>query len=288
VPVPVVVQDVGGAPRRLQGMLVWGGNGSNSMATEAWVVTVHDHTWHSVRERGTVPPPRSGHTMTALGDGRLIVVGGKRLFPRPITYQDVYVGTFDPAALTITWARMAVGETEADVADMRARLDAATSAEERASLDQGPFAARAYHTCVWYGGCVWMYGGVVANIYTNELWSLNPATGVCRCIDPALHRGTAGRRARSGHSAAVVDGRMYVCGSYADEDFSVDVFNFKTFAWVPLKHAAVVPGAVPTRRAALGAAVTVPSGNRLPLLVLFGGFNMAAKRCMNDLHALVL
>lgn len=198
---------------------------------------------------------------------RFILIGGKRIFPDTVHYSDVFIGVYDASNHSLTWRPLPLaGDPE----------------------------PRSYHSSVFQpaNGLVYVFGGIINNIYSSDLATLNPLTGVWRTITPTALPGYVVPVARSGHVAFLVDDgtKMLVAGSYAEdsEDLTVATLTFATMRWSVAK---VDPrGQTPSRRAAISGGVlpAMTGGARLPLLVVFAGFELSARRCFNDLFVLPL
>lgn len=99
---------------------------------------------------------------------------------------------------------------------------------------------------------------------------------------------------------------MLVAGSYSEDtdDLTVGLLDFDSMKWTtaqvkdPRQRARLE---TPTRRAAVSGGLFVDEttfggsslssstfSSRLPMLVLFGGFELSGRRCFNDLYTLPL
>lgn len=82
----VVVQisaRVSPSPRRSHGsaaignqIFIFGGYTKNGYTSDLWVFDVIWHSWNKVISSGEIPSPRSGHSLTAIGDHHLLLFGG--------------------------------------------------------------------------------------------------------------------------------------------------------------------------------------------------------------------
>ncbi|ETV79299.1 hypothetical protein H257_07351 [Aphanomyces astaci] len=88
-------------------LVIFGGwDGTNKTFKDLWVFDTESFAWIKPKVTGTPPPPRHGHTMVLLEDGRILVFGGYALKTTPgdITgeyFNDVY--TLDTE--TMVWTR---------------------------------------------------------------------------------------------------------------------------------------------------------------------------------------
>ena len=198
---------------------------------------------------------------------KMLLIGGKRIFPETIHYAEVFMACYDPQQLTLTWKPLPLIGDDAE--------------------------PRSYHSAVCHrDGVVYIFGGIVQNVYSNELCTLCPAQRLWRNISCAEVPGYAPPVPRSGHVAFIDETgeKMIVAGSYAEdsEDLTVAVLHFASMRW---SVARVDPrGQTPSRRAAISGALLpqMIGGARLPMMVVFGGFELTARRCFNDLFVLPL
>ncbi len=292
------------------GLLVLFGNDRARMLPNAALFDTDELTWQPVDQLGTVIQGRSGHTLTNIGEfmgdidpyvspsssstmvasgaspsssssaaaagaapalripkTRFILIGGKRIFPDTVHYNEVFICVYDASRCTLTWRPLPLtGVAEPD--------------------------PRSYHSAVWRpeNNVVYIFGGIISNIYSSELATLNPITGLWRTVTPAEVPGYSLPVARSGHVAFLIeDGtKMLVAGSYNEdsEEITVATLTFATMRWTVAK---VDPkGSTPSRRAAISGGVLPPmsGGARLPMLVVFAGFELSARRCFNDLFVM--
>jgi hypothetical protein len=241
-------------------LIVIGGNNSISMETSCHSYSLTACGWTPVRNAGEPLHPRSGHTVTVI-DNKLYLIGGKQIFPTMLTYSDVLVGVFDAEEATITWSR----------------------APLNMDVDQ-----RAYHSAIGYRESIFVFGGIVNNVYCRELCQYDTMHGVWTNITPASRPGYTPPPPRSGHIAVLYGNEMVVFGSYSEDTQHMTLLSLdlETMHW---RHVDTV-GPGPLRRAAPSGAVIAADSFRgkAARLVVFGGFDIAARRCFNEVHAITL
>lgn len=241
-------------------LVVMFGNNSSAMVPGCHAFNIYAGGWTAVVSVGEPIAPRSGHTVTVV-DGKMYLIGGKQIFPTMRTYNDLLVGEFNPKNCNITWKPAPV-----------------TTELER----------RAYHTAVAHQKQVFVFGGIVNNVYCRDLCSYDTVGGVWRTYaqgNPPLYNPT---HARSGHIAVVHGSEMYVFGSYSEEgnEMVLQCLDLETLAWRTVRTTA----AGPPRRAAPSGVILPADVSRaqLPQLLVFGGFDLPARRCFNEVYTITI
>ena len=240
-------------------LIVIGGNNAVAMESSCHAFNVMACGWAPVRNTGEPLLPRSGHTVTVVG-GRLYLIGGKQIFPTMHTHTDLLIGTFDADQSTIDWVRAPV-----------------------AGLDQ-----RAYHSAVAYKDSIYVFGGIVNNVYCRDLSVYHTIREMWVTISTANVPNYAPPPPRSGHIAVVYGREMVVLGSYSEEGpaMSLIALDMDSFVWRVVE----TTGSPPLRRAA-PTGVVIPADSfrgKPPRLLAVGGFDIAARRCFSELHVITL
>jgi hypothetical protein len=241
-------------------LIVIGGNNSISMEVTSHAFNLMAAGWSQIRPAGEALYPRSGHTVTVINE-QLYLIGGKQIFPTMVTYNDVLVGSFDPEDCSISWRRAAVN----------------------VEVDQ-----RAYHSAVGYNTDIYVFGGIVNNVYCRELCRFDTANGIWTSINTTNTPGYSPPPPRSGHIAVLYGTEMVVFGSYSEEsaNMSLLALDLETLHWRTVD----TRGPGPLRRAAPSGAV-IPADSfrgKAARLLVFGGFDIAARRCFNEIHIITI
>jgi hypothetical protein len=102
--------------------------------------------------------------------------------------------------------------------------------EDTTPLEDRPF-ARHFHSCVFYGGFVFVFAGK-SNGYHNDLWQYHIYQNNWKMVKPIS--GQSKLFARFGQSAVLWQGALYVFGGYDQHGFCCDglhAFQFARNAW---------------------------------------------------------
>ncbi len=102
--------------------------------------------------------------------------------------------------------------------------------EDTTPLEERPF-ARHFHSCVFYGGFFYVFGGK-SNGYHNDLWQYHVYQNNWKMVKPIS--GQSKLFARFGQSAVLWQGALYVFGGYDQHGFCCDglhAFQFARNAW---------------------------------------------------------
>jgi hypothetical protein len=196
--------------------------------------------WTIVRPTSKAVPPRRGfHSCTAVDEHTFYVIGGddsKNGF-----YNDVW--SFN--CTTVKWT---------ECTDLKF--------------------PRTGHTCVYYKGCLYLFGGKQQNRYMSELLIYSFETKQWTTHHPSDNLTNRKLIARGAHTASVVGSKMYIFGGLnsggrngaADGDLeylnSICVFDLETHTWSIPKN---IKGMLPAKRAGHSSAVV---GNTI---YIFGG-----------------
>ena len=237
------------------------GNNSSSMMSDIHAFNIAGNGWTQLTQKGDTVSPRSGHTVSVVRN-KLYLIGGKQIFPVMMSFSSVYEGTFFPDRGEIVWTKI-----ESRGEDVK---------------------KRAYHTAAVHNNIIYVYGGIVNDVYSRDLCSYDASSHVWRLFttgNPRLYTPTV---SRSGHVAVVHNDQMIVFGSYSEEspDLALYSLDLKTFVWRRMETKGKAPG----KRAAPSGTV-IPSDPRrpkLPVIFVFGGFDIAARKCFNDVYTFTL
>ena len=242
-------------------LIVMYGNNSSAMVPNLYAFSIVAGGWTQLVSMGDTVSPRSGHTVTVIKN-KLYLIGGKQIFPNMRTYNDVMVGSFDADNASITWKQLQPVGQEVD--------------------------KRAYHTSVVYRDVIYSFGGIVNNVYCRDLCSFNPATLTWHTYAQGVPPTYQPTTARSGHIALVNGSDMYVFGSYSEDtsDMSLYALCLETFVWRTVQTKGIAP---PRRAAPSGVLLPAdPLRSKLPRLLVFGGFDISARKCFNELFCITL
>lgn len=102
--------------------------------------------------------------------------------------------------------------------------------EDTTPVEERPF-ARHFHSCVFYGGFFYVFGGK-SNGYHNDLWQYHVYQNSWKMVKPIS--GQSKLFARFGQSAVLWQGSLYVFGGYDQHGFCCDglhAFQFARNAW---------------------------------------------------------
>lgn len=106
----------------------------------------------------------------------------------------------------------------------------ASHVEDTTPENERPY-ARHFHSCVFYGGFFYVFGGK-SNGYHNDLWQYHVYQNVWKMVKPIS--GQSKLFARFGQSAVLWQGALYVFGGYDQHGFCCDglhAFQFARNAW---------------------------------------------------------
>ena len=242
-------------------LLLCYGNDNSSMAEDAHIFDIDGMGWTELKFSGDVVRARSGHTINVVHNV-LYLIGGKQIFPAMQCFGDVFEGHLDKARHELCWREMKVRGDEVE--------------------------KRAYHSSAVYQDKIYIYGGIVNDIYSKGLASFDLQTRTWTVITSANTPGYVPSLPRSGHVAFVYQDRMYVFGSYAEDgpDLALYQYSFMTNSWSRV----TTHGRAPPKRAAPSGAFVGPSTGhpRMPFLFVFGGFDIALRKCYNDVFTIAL
>ncbi|EKG06078.1 hypothetical protein TCSYLVIO_002837 [Trypanosoma cruzi] len=193
-------------------LLLFYGNDLHSHLNDVWLYHITRNTWMRVKVRGTPVEPRSGHTVTVVGN-RFYLIGGKKLFgvSRRI-FSEVFEGVFDVNRVELTWSsavwpqqseslRRQQEEEMPSLPYEGAAVSAAATAVSREDEEEEWLCSVppiAYHTAVEYKGrYIMVYGGMCASAGTNVegdgagegRWSsIATASTLRRDVSPKLYQ----------------------------------------------------------------------------------------------------
>ena len=128
--------------------IFFGADGQGGVHSDSWVYDPNNNTWTEITAGGG-PNPRQQHTATSLGDGRIVVFGGREQW----AYADAYAWIYNTT--TGNWT-------------------------QGSGLPAG---SRYFHGAVNNNGKVYIFGGQTDAGYSNEMWKYNPDTDTWTEID---------------------------------------------------------------------------------------------------------
>eukprot|EP00050_Salpingoeca_kvevrii_P017039 m.61082 g.61082 ORF g.61082 m.61082 type:complete len:530 (+) comp7323_c0_seq1:1-1590(+) len=228
-------------------VFVIGGQGKDLSKDLVWHLNLETDAWEYIDAPENAPSSRIGHSMAADDMGKLYILGGakvKRFF------SDIHV--FDTEAKTWNVVEPLMGTAP----------------------------IRSYHSCTWSRGDLLVFGGVFPNPdpipdgCSNDLFIFNIEQR--NWYKPA----TTGERPapRSGHSATLVDGQLYIFGGWDAPKCFNDVFKFDLmtleFSKVEMK------GVAPSPRS-WHAATRIPNTS---LIFVHGGYD--GEQALDDAYLL--
>lgn len=242
------------------------GNDKSGHVNELYSFSVYTLSWSILASCGDFVEPRSGHSVTVLHD-KLWLIGGKQIFPTMRTYNEIFEGTVNFEAETVTW-----------------RLVRPAAVYPEGSIVE----KRGYHSAVAHGDEIIIHGGIVRDVYCHDVCSYDVVRNVWKSFQVGDPAGYIPSVPRSGHIAVVHRDEMFVFGSYSEDHPSMLLYSFclRSFQWRRVQ----VTGKGPARRAA-PSGVLLPydaSTALLPRLLLFGGFDISTRRCFNDVFTITL
>ena len=138
-------------------------------------------SWSILKQQGDVPQPRDDHSLAQIDDKSFVIFGG---FVAGGRVNECFIGT--KVLDRIEWKLIAVNSPTAPC-------------------------IRASHSCVHYNGKCYIFGGQDDdNNKLCDLWELDLASETFKLLEGA--DGGYQPHARSGHSANIHNGKMYVFG----------------------------------------------------------------------------
>lgn len=273
----------------LQGHLVLlYGNDKGGHVQDVFAFNTFTQSWSVLTPRGDYIEPRSGHSVNVVHD-KLLLIGGKQIFPTMKSFGDIFEGTVDFEHDCITWKI----------------VQPIAVVPEGAVVEK-----RGYHSTALYGdNQIVIHGGIVKDVYCNDVCVYHVDTKTWQVINPGEvvvplshnHHGNVTTSAppvgavgyvpcqpRSGHIAVIHQDAMYVCGSYSEEHPQMILHSLclRTFVWRRVH----VSGKAPARRAAPSGVLLPqdPTFALMPRLLLFGGFDISSRKCFNDVYTVIL
>lgn len=164
-----------------QSVVVFGGIKDYENNEEAFEYDAVKNTWYELKQTGDVPAPRDDHSLNLIDDERFMIFGG---FVAGSRVNEAYVCRKN--GNTLEWTR--IGE----------------NSQQRPSI-------RASHSAVIHNNKCYIFGGQDDdNNKLNDLWELDLATEAWTEVE--LAPGSYPPACRSGHSANLFRGKMYVFG----------------------------------------------------------------------------
>ena len=161
-------------------MLVFGGTIDNDNAEEAYEFDSNKFIWAKMKQTGDVPKPRDDHALCKIDDQSFVIFGG---YVEGQRVNECYVGTKN--GQTLNWTR--VGAESKDMPCIRAS-----------------------HSMAHYQGKCYIFGGQDEDYNKlDDLWELDLSTYEFTMIPLPAGDAPLGR---SGHSADVYNGKMYIFG----------------------------------------------------------------------------
>jgi len=131
------------------------------------------------------------------------------------------------------------------------------------------------HSVVFYKDKLYIFGGVTNNrTITNELWSLDIATGVWEMLFSHNESAEVIPKPVAGHTAHVINDRMYIFFGYNPYEgflYRTQIYNFADNSWKLGKDQATVVGR-------FGHSSNVYfEDSKKPVVYVYGGYNQAAQ-----------
>ncbi|EKF37614.1 hypothetical protein MOQ_002189 [Trypanosoma cruzi marinkellei] len=309
-------------------VLLFYGNDLHSHLNDVWLYHITRNTWIRVKVRGTPVEPRSGHTVTVVGN-RFYLIGGKKLFgvSRRL-FSEVFEGVFDINRVELTWSSVAWTQQseslrrplEEEISSLPYEGAAATAVsreEEEEGLCSVP--PIAYHSAVEYKGrYIVVYGGLCASAGTHVegggvgegRWSsMAAASSLRRDVSPQLYQfdtveykwrflqTSAGTQnlnlsdiPQSGHIALRHQDEMYVMGSYKEQrQLAIFQLSLRTLMWRQLQTTVAPMHSIPRGRA-MPSGVLLPASQNNPnaMILLYGGYDVTTRQYLDDAYLLAL
>ena len=232
-----------GAGNGASRIVIFGGMGYDQTFNDTWKLDWEAETWEKVPTTGETPDGRMGHSATMMNDRRQMYVFGGSKGQR--------------------WMN-----------DMH-QLNLETNEWSLVSY-QGEVPKVAYHSATLVGKELFVFGGTLPNNKCSNKLYIFDAERMAWYEAPTEGAAPA---PRSGHSACLVDNKLYIIGGWdAPECFNdVHVLDIGQMKWSKLDTS----GSAPTPRTWLSAHAVADNK-----ILLFGGYNGDAS--MNDLHVLDL
>jgi hypothetical protein len=241
------------------------GNDKISHIEDVFMYSTYSSIWTKMSCKGDAVEPRSGHTATVAKNGKIYLIGGKQIFPAMKTFSDVFEGAVDVDQAVITW-----------------RLLKPTPLPEGTIVER-----RGYHSAVAKGDHIYIHGGIVRDVYCNDVCIYDTVHNTWKNLIPGTE-GYTPSTPRSGHVAVVHNDEMFVFGSYSEEHPNMHLYSFdlRKYQWRKVDTS----GRPPARRAAPSGVLLPqdPAHALLPRLFLFGGFDISTRKCFNDVFTITL
>ncbi|KAI0267956.1 hypothetical protein BGY98DRAFT_374637 [Russula aff. rugulosa BPL654] len=231
-------------------LFLFGGYVRDRTSSDLYVISTRDFSTTLLQTSGEIPTPRYGHRVALIGT-TLLICGGK---------QDSwdFVPNHDSLSLlnleSREWSRVVVN-------------------------GPGP-GGHCYHTTTMVGSKLFIFGGVIGEKTTNDMWTLD-----LNCLSQPLWEtyeltpGDEKPLPRSGHVSVTTEDRIIIFGGYGGQHCYNDTWSFdiSTRKWTELQ----CTGSIPSPRHCL-AAVLVDG-----IMYVFGGLSEDGS-CLDDLYALQL
>ena len=190
---------------------VFGGvNQSEEVSNTLYIYSIEDQNWTKKEYDDKVVPPKTGHSMTLVGN-KLVIFGG---FAKGNFYNSVYIYNIDEDF----WDNNIKGENDNELLE-----EGQENVEPEAEGDNIPMPEpRINHSQITVDSSILIYGGVDKDgRYFNDMWTYNIMDKVWKKIN------INGEipKARQGHSALLIDNdQMLIFGGKIANIFEVNEF----------------------------------------------------------------
>lgn len=181
-------------------VVFFGGISDYDNTLEAYNFDSTTHTWTKLKQTGTCPKPRDDHSLSQIDEKTFLIFGG---FVEGSRVNDCYIAK--KVGNTLEWRLV----------------------ENKSKISP---CIRASHSTTVYNGKMYIFGGQDDdNNKLNDLWEFDLESGLYKEI--VLPADSTIPVARSGHSANIYNGQMYVFGGILELTKELNemlIFDFKT------------------------------------------------------------
>lgn len=181
-------------------VVIFGGISDYDNTPDAFEFDSSKYTWTKLKQTGNVPKPRDDHSLSQIDKTSFLIFGG---FVEGSRVNECY--TCKKNGNTLEWKLVEIKSPTAPC-------------------------IRASHSTVVYNGKCYIFGGQDDdNNKLNDLWELDLETGMYKEV--VLPASSAVPVARSGHSANIYNGQMYIFGGILELTKELNemlIYDFKT------------------------------------------------------------